>query len=53
MQQGGCDQWDLALGTNHDTISKTYTNREQGQDLIASEFENGTEVLGSLEVVWK
>jgi len=31
------------------TRSETYTNREQGWNLIASEFEHGTEVLES----WK
>ena len=36
-------------GTRHET----YTNREQGQDVIASEFEHGMEVLGISEVVWK
>ena len=35
------------------TRSKTYTNREQGGHVIASEFEHGTEVPGILEVVWK
>jgi len=35
------------------TRSETYTNREQGWDLITSEFEWGMEVPGILEVVWK
>jgi len=35
------------------TRSKTYTNREQGQDVITSEFEHGTEGLGISEVMWK
>jgi len=35
------------------TIIETYTNREQGQDVIASKFECGMEVPGISEVVWK
>jgi len=35
------------------TRSKTYTKREQGQDLIASKFKHGMEVLGISEVMWK
>jgi len=35
------------------TRSGTYTNREQGQTLIASEFECRTKVLGISEVMWK
>ena len=35
------------------TRGKTYTNREQGQDVITSEFEGGMEVLGISEVMWK
>jgi len=35
------------------TRSKTYTNRNQGQDVIASKFKCGMEVPGISEVVWK
>jgi len=35
------------------TMCETYTNREQGWALIASEFEHGMEVLGILEVMLK
>jgi len=31
----------------------TYTNREQGWDVIVSELEHGMEVLGTSEVVWQ
>jgi len=35
------------------TRGKTYTDREQGWDMIASKFEHGMKVLGISEVMWK
>ena len=35
------------------TRGETYTNRKQGWDVLACEFECGTEVLGISEVEWK
>jgi len=32
---------------------QSYTNREQGQDLIATKFECRMEVPGISEVMWK